>query len=121
LKYSWIWLDPDLRETSFWKSFVNSMSLRTSTSGFHRRVCARRYEASMKIAFLVMLFAASAEGPAAATVPIPEPLSLREQIKADRAKAKADEESDSKARFWDRDANGKRPWDLPKKTPLTKE
>jgi hypothetical protein len=43
------------------------------------------------------------------------------------AKAKAAEESDSKARFWDRDADGKRPWDPPKpwgppkEAPLTKQ
>lgn len=68
----------------------------------------------MKIALLVMLLAIPAEGRAAA-VPVPEP------IKADRAKAKADEENGPKARFWDRGANGKRPWDSSKETPVTKE
>jgi len=46
---------------------------------------------------------------------------MHEQIKADRAKAKAAEENDSKARYWDRDADGKRPWDLPRETPPKKE
>jgi nitrous oxide reductase accessory protein NosL len=75
----------------------------------------------MKTAFLVTLLAISAGGQAAAAAPVPEPLSIREQIKADRAKAKADEENGPKARFWDRGANGKRPWDPSKETPLTKE
>jgi hypothetical protein len=74
----------------------------------------------MKIALLVMLLAIPAEGQAAA-VPVPEPPSIHEQIKADRAKAKADEENGPKARFWDRGANGKRPWDSSKETPVTKE
>jgi hypothetical protein len=45
-----------------------------------------------------------------ATVPKVE-LSVRDQIKADRAKEKADEKDGPQARAWDRDANGKRPWD----------
>jgi hypothetical protein len=36
---------------------------------------------------------------------------IRAQIKADRAKARADEENGPKSRFWDRDAEGKRPWE----------
>jgi hypothetical protein len=85
-------------------------------SGFHHLACARRYEALVKIALLLTLFAIapSAEGsPVAEPVPNEIP-SIHEQIKADRAKAKADEQNDSKARFWDRDADGKRPWDRPK-------
>ena len=39
--------------------------------------------------------------------------SIRQQIKADLAKAKADEENGPKSRFWDRDADGKRPWERP--------
>jgi nitrous oxide reductase accessory protein NosL len=74
----------------------------------------------MKIALLVALLAISAEGQAA-TEPVPEPLSIHDQIKADRARAKADEENGPKARSWDRGANGKRPWDSSKETPLTKE
>jgi hypothetical protein len=77
----------------------------------------------VKIALLLTLLAVSpaAEGTSVAE-PVPnEPPSIHEQIKADRAKAKTDEENDSKARFWDRDADGRRPWDLPKQTPPTKQ
>jgi hypothetical protein len=74
----------------------------------------------MKIALVVVLLAISVEGQAA-TAPIQEPLSIREQIKADRARIQADEESAPKARFWDRGTNGKRPWDASKEIPLTKE
>ena len=92
-------------------------------SGFHHLGYARQYEASVKIALLLTLLAISpsAEG-AAIAEPVPNELpSIHEQIKADRARAKTNEENDSKARFWDRDADGKRPWDRPKETPLTKE
>jgi hypothetical protein len=76
----------------------------------------------MKITLLVTLLVISAEGRAAsAPVPVAEPPSTREQIKADRARAKADEENGPKARFWDRDADGKRPWDRSKEIPLTKD
>jgi hypothetical protein len=74
----------------------------------------------MKIALLVTLLAISAEGQAA-TAPIPEPPSIREQIKADRARIKADEENAPTARSWDRGANGRRPWDTSKEIPPTKE
>jgi len=74
----------------------------------------------MKIALLVTLLTIASEGQAA-TVPVPEPLSIHEQIKADRARIKADEENASKARSWDRGADGKRPWDSSKEIPLTKE
>ena len=72
----------------------------------------------MQIALLLTLLAIT---PAAEAPPVAEPApngdsSIHEQIKADRARAKADEENDSGARFWDRDANGKRPWELPKET-----
>ena len=72
----------------------------------------------MKIALLLTMFALT---PAAEAPPAAEPApngdtSIHEQIKADRARAKADEENNSTARFWDRDANGKRPWELPKET-----
>jgi len=58
---------------------------------------------------MVFAIASSAEGsPAAESVPNEIP-SIHEQIKADRAKAKTDEQNDSKARFWDRDADGSGP------------
>lgn len=72
----------------------------------------------MKIALLLTMFALTpaAEGPPAAEPAPNGDTSIHEQIKADRARAKADEENDLGARFWDRDANGKRPWELPKET-----
>ncbi|MGT2501188.1 hypothetical protein ACVOMS_10905 [Bradyrhizobium guangxiense] len=39
------------------------------------------------------------------------PLSDREQVKSDRAKAAEDEKNATTARPWDRDADGKRPWE----------
>jgi hypothetical protein len=74
----------------------------------------------MKIALLVTLLAIASEGQAA-TALIPEPPSIHEQIKADRARIKADEENAPKARSWDRGTDGKRPWDSSKEIPLTKE
>jgi hypothetical protein len=74
----------------------------------------------MKIALLVILLVTSAEGEPA-TAPIPEPLSIHEQIRADRARAKVDEENSPKDRYWDRGADGKRPWDSSKEIPPTKE
>ncbi len=41
------------------------------------------------------------------------PLTDRERIQADRARAAAEERNGSAARPWDRDANGKRPWQKP--------
>lgn len=43
------------------------------------------------------------------------PLSDREQVKSDRAKAAEEEKNSTAARPWDRDADGKRPWE--RKTP----
>ncbi|MCK1360026.1 hypothetical protein [Bradyrhizobium sp. 199] len=39
------------------------------------------------------------------------PVTDREQVQADRAKAAAEEKSAPTIRPWDRDANGKRPWE----------
>jgi hypothetical protein len=39
-------------------------------------------------------------------------LSDRENIKAERAKAVAEEAKSDPARPWDRDKNGKRPWEV---------
>ena len=54
---------------------------------------------------------------AAAQTPTPNSsladTSIRDHIKAARAKDKVDEAAASKERWWDRDANGKRPWDTP--------
>lgn len=56
--------------------------------------------------------------PAFAQTPQPSqklPLTDREQVQADRAKAAAEEKDAPTARPWDRDADGKRPWDKPAK------
>ena len=76
----------------------------------------------MKIAFLVTLLviSASAHGQVATAPPNDVP-SIREQIKADRARAKADNENGPTARSWDRDRDGKRPWDRSKEIAPTKE
>jgi hypothetical protein len=39
-------------------------------------------------------------------------LSDRENIKAERAKAVAEQAKSDRARPWDRDKNGKRPWEV---------
>lgn len=69
----------------------------------------------MKIVLLVTLLAIvlSAEGSIVVAQTVKQSEALREQIKADLAKAKAEEESGPKSRFWDRDADGKRPWERP--------
>jgi hypothetical protein len=46
--------------------------------------------------------------------------SMQDQIRSDRAKYKLEFENGSKVRPWDRDANGKRPWDE-KEAPPPKE
>jgi hypothetical protein len=45
------------------------------------------------------------------------PLTDREQIQADRARAVAQERADPLARPWDRDAVGKRPWERDEHAP----
>lgn len=72
--------------------------------------------AGMKHPLTVMLLTLLSFTAAAAQTPAPETsangLSSRDQIKADRAKEKADEAKEKNGpRAWDRDVNGKRPWD----------
>jgi hypothetical protein len=77
----------------------------------------------MKTALVVTLLAiiTSAQGQVA-TAPVPkDDPSIREQIRAERARAKASDENGPTARWWDRDRNEKRPWDRSKETPKTKE
>ena len=45
------------------------------------------------------------------STPAKPALSDREQVKADRAKAAEDEKGTTTARPWDRDADGRRPWE----------
>lgn len=62
----------------------------------------------------LLIIALLATSPVAAQTAQPSPKPLltdREQIQADRAKAAAVEKSDPAARPWDRDADGKRPWE----------
>jgi len=68
----------------------------------------------MRAFFAVLLFAcwpAAAQNIVLPASPNKEELSIRDQIKAIRAKEKADEATGPKERAWDRDARGKRPWD----------
>ncbi|MGY0575759.1 hypothetical protein ACTGJ9_035905 [Bradyrhizobium sp. RDM12] len=69
----------------------------------------------MKVYFAiiaVMLLApASAAQPETPEQVTPE-ISTRDQIKAARAKQAEDMKSGSSARPWDRDGDGKRPWDV---------
>ncbi|WP_298884690.1 hypothetical protein [uncultured Bradyrhizobium sp.] len=69
----------------------------------------------MKKSFFVALFITVspciAQTFAGTAIPPTDP-SLREQIKADRERdRKAEANASSEARPWDRDVNGKRPWD----------
>jgi hypothetical protein len=50
-------------------------------------------------------------GSASAQDAPPKEVSIRDQIKADRAKDDVDNKTSGVARPWDRDSNGKRPWD----------
>ena len=70
--------------------------------------------------FLLGAFMAASWSTASAETNAPvspkEELSVRDQIKAARAKEKADDVRGPKDRWWDRDAEGKRPWDKPAST-----
>jgi hypothetical protein len=70
----------------------------------------------MKI-FLLVAFIVAGWSTASAETNAPdspkEESSIHDQVKAARAKEKADDVRGSKERWWDRDAGGKRPWDKP--------
>jgi hypothetical protein len=74
----------------------------------------------MKIALLMVLLILSLAVHGQTTPAPREAPSVHDQIKADQAKSKADFDSGPKERPWDRDADGKRPWDQ-KETPSRKE
>jgi hypothetical protein len=74
----------------------------------------------MKMSLLVVLLALSPSAWAQNKPAVTEQESLTVQIKADRAKAEAREERESKKRPWDRDADGMRPWDR-KEVPVQRE
>jgi hypothetical protein len=63
------------------------------------------------VAFFITITPCVAETVAGATTVAPADSSIRDQIKADRDKERAEAGTSSQARPWDRDANGKRPWD----------
>ena len=60
--------------------------------------------------FAMLLAMAPVAAQASEAQPKP-PVTDREQVQADRAKAAAEEKSAPTTRPWDRDANGKRPWE----------
>jgi len=68
----------------------------------------------MKLPFIVALLVAMSPCMAQTTGGIEAPKtdpSIRDQVKADREREKAEAKDSSTARPWDRDSNGKRPWD----------
>jgi hypothetical protein len=76
----------------------------------------------MKIGLAMWLAISTSAQAQVAIAPVPNDLqSIREQIKVDRARAKADDEDGPTARPWDRDRDGKRPWDRSKEIPPIKE
>ncbi|MCP3440632.1 hypothetical protein [Bradyrhizobium sp. CCGUVB14] len=64
----------------------------------------------------ILFLSSSANVRAAEQAPAATEMSIRDQIKAARAKDVLEEKSASVARSWDRDASGKRPWDTAKPT-----
>jgi hypothetical protein len=69
---------------------------------------------AMRALLIALLFACWPAVAQNVVTPAPlgkEEFSIRDQIKAARAREKADEATGPKERAWDRDARGKRPWD----------
>ena len=65
----------------------------------------------MKKFFLMTLLVATPVSAQTDQPAPPAPLTTREQVQADRARAAAEEKSAPTARPWDRGADGKRPWE----------
>lgn len=61
--------------------------------------------------FIIVAILTMAPALAQTGAPSEPPLTDREQVKADRARAAEDEKAAPIARPWDRDADGKRPWE----------
>ena len=72
-----------------------------------------KYPASVLLIVAACLFSCSAS---AQIAPQPAALSLTEQIRAARAKATREEAAEPTGRPWDRNANGKRPWEIKAET-----
>jgi len=60
---------------------------------------------------LILLLIATPASAQSESVPPKAPLTDRERVQADRARAAAEEKDAPTARPWDRGADGKRPWD----------
>jgi hypothetical protein len=65
----------------------------------------------MKKFILAMLLIATSGLAQSEPVPPKAPITDREQVQADRARAASEEKNAPTARPWDRGADGKRPWD----------
>lgn len=65
----------------------------------------------ISLAILFMVWSAAAAAQTAAPQTLQSDLSVRDQIKAARAKDKADEKADHTTRAWDRNSDGLRPWE----------
>ncbi|MET4359707.1 hypothetical protein ABIB06_000279 [Bradyrhizobium sp. LB8.2] len=65
----------------------------------------------MKKFILAMLLIATSGLARSEPVPPKAPITDREQVQADRARAASEEKNAPTARPWDRGADGKRPWD----------
>ena len=76
--------------------------------------------ASLKMVLLIASLSLFPPVGGQTVTPAKEDTSARDQLKADRARDKAEFESSSKARPWDRDKNGDRPYER-KEAPLPKE
>jgi hypothetical protein len=76
--------------------------------------------ALLKIAFLIASLSMFAPASGQTVTPPKEDTSARDQLKAERARDKAEFEGSSKERPWDRDKNGDRPFER-KEAPLPKQ
>ena len=63
------------------------------------------------VVFMLPRSAVAAEVVSPPGPPLKAELSIRDQIKAQRAKEDAEERNEPPGRPWDRDAEGKRPWE----------
>jgi hypothetical protein len=65
----------------------------------------------MRKIILVMLFVITPMSAQSEPLPPKAPLTDREQVQADRARAVVEEKNAPTSRPWDRGADGKRPWE----------